>query len=136
RTSSIKNLVPPSAGRSWHRVRRSFAGFVRPNPFRQSDQTPAPLAPGVVSSRHRSGLGALGSVGRDRQWSSARVPPPRRSLPSVPHRSFVSFSSSSAPSTHDRAAFVPPKGLVRKSGSSSRVVASGFWHRGGTTQGN
>src|SRR5215471_9659227 len=56
-----------------------------------------PLDPEAASSTHKSGSHAPGSAALDASPLIVLAAPPRRSLPSAPHRFSVSSSSWSAP---------------------------------------
>ncbi len=99
RTSWLKNPVPPSAARSWRAASRPPAPAPPPRQRPHPHQTPARRAPAVASSRRKSGSGGHRSAGPGRSPSPGPATLPRRSLPSAPRQSSVSYSASwSAPS--------------------------------------
>src|SRR5512132_3719287 len=99
RTSSPKNHVPRSAGRSWRAASRSRAPVPPRRPRRPPDRTPGRRSRAAASSRRKSGSDEPGTAAPDRRWSLPHGPRRARSAPWSPGRSSVASSwSSSAPS--------------------------------------
>src|SRR5450755_1552965 len=119
RTSWLKNPAPPSAGRSWRRVPSPHPRADPRQPRSPRRRTASPHSRSAAFSSHKSGSGEPHGAPPGQPSSTPPAELQALSSPSRRHRTSVSFSSSSAPSTMTEQPAPPLKPLVPKPGTTS-----------------